>query len=335
MRHILVTGATGGLGRNAVRILLERGIKVRASGRNTKTGKQLSDMGAEFVCLDLAQATPRMASNLVDSVDAIWHCAALSAPWGRQADFVASNVNATQLLLDVAGRHEVKRFVHISTPAIYFDYSDHFDISETFRPASYVNAYAQTKAQAEQLVQRAVTQFPHMRCTILRPRAIFGPHDQVLIPRLLSILQAHGGKLPLPKGGKVTLDVTYVENVVHAMWLATNKTHMVSGMVFNITNHEPALLCDVLQALFGAAMQHPFQIVTVPYPLLAGVARCMQFVAHFTRKEPALSPYSLGAINYHMTLDNLQAKQYLGYLPPVTLTEGICRTASWLRNNNG
>ena len=52
---VLVTGATSGLGRNAVEYLRNRGISVRATGRNEAMGKLLSKMGAEFVPADVAQ----------------------------------------------------------------------------------------------------------------------------------------------------------------------------------------------------------------------------------------------------------------------------------------
>jgi nucleoside-diphosphate-sugar epimerase len=330
MKRILVTGATGGLGRNAVDALLAKGIAVRATGRNTQVGQQLARQGAEFVALDLATATPAQLQALVQDTDAVWHCAALSAPWGAKADFVAANITVTKNLLDAAGRSSIERFVHISTPAIYFDYRNHWDVKESFQPAQYVNDYARTKAQAEAAVQAAVLQLPHMRSVILRPRAIFGRYDQVLIPRLCRVLAQRGGKLPLPKGGQVTLDLTYAENVVHAMWLATTHTQLASGAVFNITNHTPAVLKDVLQQLFVDALHRPFRIVKLPYPLLAAVAQGMQTLSRLTQKEPALTPYSIGALSFDMTLNTAQASQVLGYTPPVSLAEGIDRTAQWM-----
>jgi nucleoside-diphosphate-sugar epimerase len=331
MTRILVTGATGGLGRNAVRILLERGVDVRASGRNPQAGRALEAEGAQFVGCDLATCTASDMAVLTDGVDAVWHCAALSSPWGAEADFYAANVNATRKLLAAAGEAGVPRFIHISTPAIYFDYSNRADVPESFRPAAFVNAYARTKALAENEVQEAVRRYPGMHCIVLRPRAIFGPHDQVLMPRLARVLDARGGSLPLPRGGAARIDVTYVDNVVHAMWLATNHRDLASGSAFNITNQESAPLRDILQRLFGDALDRPFRIVALPYPLMAAMARVMQALARVSGKEPALTAYSVGAIGFDMTLDNTNARQLLGYFPPVSLDEGIRRTADWMR----
>lgn len=333
MKRVLLTGATGGLGRNAASALLARGVAVRATGRNRAAGAALAAEGAEFIALDLATASPLEVDALMGGVDAVWHCAALSSPWGATESFEGANVRATEYLLGAAGRMGVTRFVHISTPAIYFDYRDHLDVREDYRPATYVNAYAATKARAEELVHKAVGLFPGMRCVILRPRAIFGPHDQVLVPRLQRVLQERGGTLPLARGGRVTLDLTYVDNVVHAMWLASTTPALVSGDAFNITNHEPAYLADVLRELFERQLGLPFAIRSVPYPVLALAARCMEFFARRSGREPAMTAYSAGAISFDMTLDNARARTVLGYRPQVGLAEGLRRTAAWLRAN--
>ncbi|EKT58947.1 NAD-dependent epimerase/dehydratase [Providencia rettgeri Dmel1] len=84
---ILVTGATSGLGRNASEYLLERGIDVVACGRNQQAGEQLSQLGATFIAVELAELTVEEAKMLMAGCDAIWHCAALSSPWGKRQDF--------------------------------------------------------------------------------------------------------------------------------------------------------------------------------------------------------------------------------------------------------
>ncbi len=332
MKRVVVTGATGGLGRNAVDYLLQQGIAVRATGRNQGIGARLVAQGAEFIALDLAIATPSQIKNLLKDVDTMWHCAALSAPWGAVADFVAANITATQNLLDGASAADstVQCFVHVSTPALYFDFRARYKVPETFRPACYANTYASTKAEAEACVQRTAARCPQLRCVILRPRAIFGPYDQVLIPRLARLLAQRRGRLPLPNGGRVRLDVTYAENVVHAMTLASTVADCPSGAVFNVTNQQPVILRDLLHDLFAGALHRPFEIVAVPYPLLAAMAHALELAARFTGKEPAITHYSVGVLGFDMTLDQSRAQRILGYVPTVTLPEAIARTAEWI-----
>lgn len=331
--RILVTGATGGLGRNAVEFLLARGVDVHATGRNVETGRVLTSLGARFTAVDLAYASADEFLRLVDGVEAVWHCAALSSPWGVRKHFEESNVVVTENLLETSGKERVKRFIHISTPAIYFDYTNRYNIDESFCASTPVNEYARTKALAESAVRKAGKKFPELRTVILRPRAIFGAYDQVLLPRLSQLLSANRGRLPLPRGGRAVIDMTYAENVVYAMWLATTKDDLQSGLTFNITNDEPEQVAIVLEKLFVRDLGQKMEVRDVPYLALALAAQGLECVSKLTGKEPRLTRYSIGVLAYDMTLSLARARAALGYAPIVTLDEGIRRTAEWVKSN--
>lgn len=332
MKTVLVTGATGGLGHNAVEFLLKQGFRVRATGRNAYRGDALVQLGAQFYCVDLAEGNLDALDELVEGVDAVWHCAALSSPWGSYREFERCNVHATFRLLYAAGKAGVSRFVHVSTPALYFDYQHHQNIAETYRPSAYVNHYASSKALAEQAVQESVLACPEMTHVVLRPRAIFGPHDRVLLPRLDALHAQHNGRVPLPHGGKTVLDLTYVDNVVHAMWLASTVQGVVSGSVYNVTNGAPREIGQVLAELY-AQRGKPFAVRSVPYPVLDCAARAMEAVSAFTGKEPKFTRYSIGALAYDMTLDIGKIERELGYEPQVGMEEALRRTTRWMKKN--
>ena len=95
---VLVTGATSGLGRNAVEYLRNRGISVRATGRNEAMGKLLSKMGAEFVPADLTELVSSQAKVMLAGIDTLWHCSSFTSPWGTQQAFDLANVRATRRL---------------------------------------------------------------------------------------------------------------------------------------------------------------------------------------------------------------------------------------------
>ena len=261
----------------------------------------------------------------------MWHCAAKSSPWGKYDDFYAANVHATEQLAQAAGQAGVQTFVHISTPSLYFDFQHHHNIAESFVPAKFANHYAQTKWLAEQKVLQAASDHPNTQYIMLRPRAIFGEYDRVLMPRLLQLWRQGRGTFKLPRGGEALMDLTYAGNVVHAMSLASTSPHIGSGSVFNITNQEPWPLHRVLRSLF-AAMDKEMKVKSVPYGLAKQVAVLAEAWANISHKEPQFTPYSIGALAFDMTLDNTQAQQILAYRPLVDMQQAILNTAENFRH---
>lgn len=334
MKSVLISGATGGLGRNAVEFASRQEMSVTALGRNRMALYLLQEIkGVMAHFSDLTNSSPKKLESLLQGVDAVWHCAAMSAPWGAFSSFYAANVIASENLYRAAATVGVPVFVHISTPALYFDFKNHLNVLENYRPAAFVNHYASTKAQAEASLQALAQKNPQTRLVILRPRAIFGPHDQVLLPRLLRIIEKKQGILTLPRAGQCLLDLTYVENVVLAMSMASRAT-IPSGSVYNITNQEPIEIHDALAFLF-TKMGKNVQIQGAPYFAMDLAARIMESVAKFTKREPAFTRYSLGALAFNMTLDNTRAQNELGYRPIFSMTEGLNRTAHWMKFRHG
>lgn len=223
---VLVTGATSGLGRNAVEYLRNKGISVRATGRNEAMGKLLSKMGAEFIPADLTELVSSQAKVMLAGIDTLWHCSSFTSPWGTQQAFDLANVRATRRLGEWSVAWGVRNFVHISSPSLYFDYHHHRDIQEDFRPHRFANEFARSKAASEEVINLLAQANPHTRFTILRPQSLFGPHDKVFIPRLAQMMQ-HYGSVLLPRGGSALVDMTYYENAVHAMWLASQRPAII------------------------------------------------------------------------------------------------------------
>lgn len=329
--RFLVTGATSGLGRNAVEWLLKEGHEVKATGRDQTVGKQLIALGAEFTALDLITATDQQYKALLNHCDIIWHCAALSSPWGKYDWFYQANILVTERLSHWAGKLGIKRFIHVSTPSIYFDFQSHVDIPESYVAKKFANHYAATKYQAEQVIQQCVINFPDTTYLMIRPRGLFGAHDRVIAPRILAQIKRTHGILPLPAGGNAYVDLTFVLNVVYALFIASTHHSLISGEVFNITNQQPCHLNELLRQLLQDKLQINYQIRSLPYKLLYGVASLLELSAAFTKKEPALTRYSVGTLYFDMTLSQQKAIERLGYTPKYSLAEGIEITASWLQ----
>ncbi|AJJ10396.1 3-beta hydroxysteroid dehydrogenase/isomerase family protein [Yersinia rohdei] len=328
---VLVTGATCGLGRNAVEYLRRQGIKVIATGNNPAMGALLTKMGAEFIHADLTNLVSSQAKAMLADIDTLWHCSSFTSPWGTEQAFDQANVRATRRLGEWAAAYGVENFIHISSPAIYFDYHHHRNVKEDFRPARFANDFARSKAAGEEVIQQLALSNPQTHFSILRPQGLFGPHDTVMLPRLLQMMK-HYGTLLLPRGGNALVDMTYLENAVHAMWLATQSQNTPSGRAYNITNQQPRPLRTIAQHLLEE-LDITCRIRSVPYPMMDIMARAMEKLTNKEEKEPILTHYGVAKLNFDLTLDTQRAELELGYRPIVSLDEGIIRTARWLKEH--
>ncbi|MDR2213124.1 MAG: NAD(P)-dependent oxidoreductase, partial [Pseudomonadales bacterium] len=207
---VLVTGATGGLGRVLVAELLATGREVVATGRNPDIGTALQAGGARFIRADL---TGDDLNKLCENAGTVFHLAALSAPWGPHAAFIAANVMATQRLLETARRQGCSRFIFASTPSIYTAARHQLQLDENSPlPRRYANSYAATKHAAERAVLAAAHE--GFSTLALRPRAVIRPYDTVLLPRLLRA--AKRGVMPLPGWGKALIEPTDARDAARA-----------------------------------------------------------------------------------------------------------------------
>ncbi|WP_133127786.1 NAD-dependent epimerase/dehydratase family protein [Legionella nagasakiensis] len=320
----VVTGATGCLGLNLTRRLLKEGHEVVALGRNEQLGHILTQMGAKFRALDLSE--PVRLQAITQEAKVIFHCAALSSPWGKYKDFYAANVVGTQHV--IAATPPGARLVHVSTPSIYFDFSEKHNIKEdVILPLKPANHYVKTKLLAEALVDKAY-QDNNLNVITIRPRAIFGPFDRAILPRLLSA--ERNGVLPVIGTGNNVIDITCVENVVDSLILAANAAPECCGNKYNITNDEPRSLQSILSSLF-TALHKPLNIKLVPYALAKPIAFGLENLHRLflLNSEPRLTKYTAAVLALGQTLNIEAAKKELGYRPKVTIDEGIRQFVQW------
>lgn len=321
--RLLVTGATGFLGRRIVARVAAAGHEVVATGRNVERGRALASVGVEFREAELSQRGDVV--GLCESIDVVVHSAALSSPWGPYADFHRANVRSTELLLEEARRTDVQRFVHVSTPGLHarprHQYAIREDAPLPRRPA---NHYIATKRIAEDRVK--ASGLPYI---ILRPRGLFGPEDTSVIPRLVRALET--GRLPLIGDGDNLADLTYVDNAADAVNHAI-AAHKNTCGTYHITNGEPVRLWDTIFLLADElGLPRPSRRVSFPTAYFAAAA--LELRARLTpgRPEPFLTRYTVSLLACSTTLDISAAVRELGYRPRVSMDEGIEHFLRWWR----
>jgi nucleoside-diphosphate-sugar epimerase len=312
-KRVLVTGASGFVGSHLCERLRTLGWSVIGLGRRPVRASW-------YVRHDLESPLPLPVQM---PVDVVIHAAARASPWGRRRDFESANVRATRQLLNACVRQGMPRFVFISSSSVYYSPRDQLGITEkTPLPARQINAYAATKRRAEKLVQ----QYPG-EWVILRPRAVFGPGDTVLMPRILRAAAA--GRLPILEapGGPVTGDLIYIDNLVDAI-ARTAEDRRIKGCI-NLTNNEPVaivpFLLDILQRL---GIQVPTRHVAVARALR--IAGLIEFVygLFLPDLEPPITRFGVHVFAYSKTFNVDKMLATIGP-PRISIDEGVRRTVAW------
>ena len=321
---ILITGATGFVGGRMLESFIQKfgSQQVIGTGRNPKMIAEWNKKGVFVESGDLGDAdfTKNIFKKYVFKT--VIHVAAKSSPWGTYDSFYQSNVVATRNLLEAAAATKVERLIYISTPSIYFNFTDRFNVKEN-DPIDYefVNAYTSTKYEAELLVRQFAKE-SNLFTVIFRPRAIVGRGDTVIIPRVLKVYEL--GRLRIVGNGKNIADFTSVSNLCHAAHLAMNADERCNGEIFNITDGAPQNLWNFIGFLLEK-MNLNTQLKKVPYPLAYSVAFLQEkFNSIFKPDiEPPLTRYGIGILKYSLTMDISKAKQLLGYEPIMNAEQSL------------
>jgi nucleoside-diphosphate-sugar epimerase len=291
-------------------------------GRHAEKCAALERRGARTIACDLSDEAA--LSKGFEGAEIVFHVAALTAPWGAYCDFYAANVTATENVVRAALRSGARRLVFVSSPSVTFDGRDQLKTDETEPyPRKFLSPYQLTKKLAEDRVNNASGK---IECVILRPKAIFGPGDQALLPRLIA--SARSGKLRQIGDGSNTVDVTYVENVVDALLLAAG-SGKACGHTYLITNGEHVALWPLLRRVFSA-LGCAANLRAVPWGIAYGIATLLEWKAFWSRAEPPLTRYSVALLGKTQTYSIEAARRDLGYVPRISVDDAIGITLRWL-----
>jgi nucleoside-diphosphate-sugar epimerase len=289
--RVAVTGASGFCGAAVARQAEAAGADVVCLGRRPgPVGKHIA--------WDAARHQPDLAG-----ADVVIHlAAAVGDPGpGREVErsFRAVNVDGSRRLLDASAGRPV---VWVSSASVYDPRTDRRLVRESHPVGGQLSVYGRTKAAGEQIALDA-------GAVVLRPRAVYGPGDGQLVPRI--VRAARAGVIVLP-GPDVRLSLTAVGNLADACLQAPN---WPAG-AYNIADERPYWRDAAVRAVLGPATR----LLHAPLPLAGLVARSGDVVRRVVPHEPRLTPYSLDQLSHHVVLDISKAVGQ-GWRPRRTLDE--------------
>lgn len=322
--RILVTGGGGFLGQAICRDLRARGHEVVSFNRGLYP--ELDAIGVRQVRGDLASRDAVLAA--AEGCDAVMHNAAKAGAWGAYDSFHSANVTGTNNVIDACRTHGIARLVYTSTPSV---------THRATHPVAGLGAdavpygeglkspYAQTKKIAEQRALAAND--ASLAVVALRPRLIWGPGDNQLLPRLVE--RARAGRLWLVGDGENLVDTTYIDNAADAHLAALDALApgaACAGRAYFISNGDPRTMRETVNGLL-AAVGAPTVTRTLPFRAAYAVGAVCEglWTALPLRGEPPMTRFLAEQLVTTHWYDMAPARRDFGYVPGVSFDDGLVR----------
>jgi len=317
---ILVTGATGFLGRNLCQHLAGQGYQLRALVRPTSNFAFLQTLGVDIFLGDVTDFSSVLAAT--QGCQYVIHTAAYFRLWGPPEPFEQTNVKGTHHVLEAAQIAGVKRVVHISTIIVVGPQKPGVVITEQTpcRPYPSDN-YAKTKFKGECLVMQYAKK--GLPTVILRLGALYGPHGHYAFNRIFFEEFLHNWRIEVHQGQHITFPC-YVGDAARAIESALRLGQ--TGEIYNVSNksisHKKAN--QIISRLAGRSSWR----VNIPGWLMIQVANFLELVALVTNKEPYYPKNLVPYVFYDWVVDSSKARQELAF-EPSTFNQGASHTLEW------
>lgn len=311
-----VTGSSGFLGRHIVQRLRAENVWVRTLVRYSTTKPVVAD--------DVLEGDLRDAATLeraVQGVDLVVHAGARVATSGSWDEFEATNVTATDKLIQAAIAARVKRIVHVSSLSVYavpFDGAKITEDSPYEAGAAERGFYARSKLAADELACRAMAAGAPL--TVVRPGLLFGPGRRPPLARRAIAVGPFRFILARPS---YRLPLAYVENVADALWLAA-RTPSAQGRAYSIVDVH-AQQGDYLRLVREITGQRFFPIF-VPVTAVMLAVSAAEAVAKKLKRRSPISTHQVQRTVWSAEFDVRRAEAELGWTPRVSLPEALRRS---------
>jgi len=315
---VYITGISGFLSINLVRFLLDQGWDQIA-------GIDLVDFSyperdrIEFLQGDIRDREAVRQS--MQGADIVIHTAA-ALPLYTPEDIYTTDVVGTRILLEQAKEYGVKRFIHISSTAVY-GVPDHHPLYEN-DPMVGVGAYGEAKVEAEAVCQEFKQE--GMNVSIIRPKSFVGP-ERLGVFAIFYEWASEGKNFPMIGNGKNRYQLLDVEDLCRAIFACMTLPENTANDTFNIGAEKFTTMQEDYQAVMDKA---GFDKRIIPFPASPVIFALRVLEA---LKLSPLYPwiYETASKDSFVSID--KAKQKLGFAPHFSNKEAMLRNYQWYLDN--
>ena len=305
---VLVTGASGFLGRRTVEILSERGFSVRALVRKPSKIGNLKRPAVEIFFGDISTLEPAFGG-----IDFVVHTAADTSGTKEGAQRVT--IGGTRNILDVCIKFPVQKLIYISSCSVYglADCRDGEIIDENGPLERYPErrgVYSWSKIEAEKLV-RGCMERGAVPVVCLRPGTIYGPGGKYFT-RMMGF--SFGNTLFIIIGPKsFVLPLVYIDNLIDAIVLLTqNREHI--GNIYNLVDSDNPTKKQYVDLLLKRLYPRS-KFFYLPYGMFSSMISCQEKATNLIKVNPFLTHYRVRSSQGNFQYNSARVQQDLDWIP--------------------
>lgn len=317
-----VTGGTGFIGSHLVDTLIEQKnfSEIRCLVRTSE--KWLK--GIEYTKVPGNLHDLSVLKETLTDVDVIFHAAGVvKAPSWHQ--FERANVDATEHLLRIAQKQDVKKMVVLSSLAAAGPSNKHGGPVSEADPMKPVSMYGRSKKQMEEMIHRVAGD--DISVTILRPSAVYGPREDQIYS-FFKMMDNHICPI-IGDGERPRISMVYVMDVVQSMLNAAEQSQPGVGTYF-ISGNELHTWNQIRETTTKVLGKKNIPIYIKP-GLVKKIAGAIEKTASFFGSYPVINRDKANELVLEWTCSIEKAQRELGYTPKYSLAEGISRTIHWYK----
>lgn len=315
MSKILVTGATGFVGRHLVPHLMREGHQLVCAVSTLKKNLDVPQLIIGKL-EDYGDWTEALAG-----VDVIIHLAGRAHIMMETAkspieEYTKVNTFGTENLALQAARLGVKQFIYLSTIKVNGEFSKNLPFTEE-SPVNATDPYGLSKLNAEKALLEIAAN-SSMEVVILRPPLIYGPYVKANFLKMLAWVHQ---KVPLPLGRiNNKRNLLYIENLISALTKVI-RNPQAANQIFLVADDEGLSLSQMLREL-ASGMNIKSRFFSVPTLLLKSLFKLLGKSSWSDRLLSSLE------------IDNHKIKTSLDWKPPFSAMEGLRQTAKWYQREH-